>query len=323
MIINTSSALPRQDLQVLYDEAPPDFQGIADIIMPEFAVPSVAGKGYRATREEVLGLYDTQRAPKSAYKSSDDRLEDFDYAVQDHGLTSKLDDSERRMYASAFDYAAVVANRLRNKILRKREYTVASALINTTNFPLSGTTGHTVGTAWSSTSATPIADVNTAVTNFYANSGMLPNTLVLNWLTARWLSRVTEVYNQLATSGQTGVVIPGTPLSEAQLAGVFGIDRVVIAKVPYNSAKQGQTASISDVWNNGYAFLCRTSSSMDISEPCIGRMWRWTDDAGDLGTVLLEQYRDEDVRSDVLRARFGYGVSLLDSACGYLIDIVP
>ena len=78
--------------------------------------------------------------------------------------------------------------------------------------------------------------------------------------------------------------------------------------------------------------LCRTASG-DITEPCVGRTFLWNE--GQNGSLpIVEQYREERTRGDVLRVRHdssesfiasydedGSAKSEISKACGYLIDM--
>jgi hypothetical protein len=47
--------------------------------------------------------------------------------------------------------------------------------------------------------------------------------------------------------------------------------------------------------------LTITSNSPDITEPCIGRTFLWTGDSD--SNSVVESYRDEERRSDIVRVR--------------------
>jgi hypothetical protein len=77
--------------------------------------------------------------------------------------------------------------------------------------------------------------------------------------------------------------------------------------------------------------LTKISSSMDLTEPCIGRTFLWTEESG--GGHIVESYREEEIRGDVVRVRHDTGEALiasrdsdltiksnLSTACSYLFD---
>lgn len=101
----------------------------------------------------------------------------------------------------------------------------------------------------------------------------------------------------------------------------------------YNTAKQPQNASLSDIWGSRYAMLCRVAEgdSADVIEPCIGRTFLWNEGAAQ--EVIVEEYYEESARSRILRVRHDSDEAFLASyddtktakseiskACGYLID---
>jgi hypothetical protein len=77
--------------------------------------------------------------------------------------------------------------------------------------------------------------------------------------------------------------------------------------------------------------LIRVASGLDITEPCIGRTFLWTEDSP--ANPIVESYRDETVRSDIVRVRHnvdecyiqskdssGSVVSNIAAACSYLLS---
>jgi hypothetical protein len=77
---------------------------------------------------------------------------------------------------------------------------------------------------------------------------------------------------------------------------------VLVGGAVYDSADKGQDASIADLWSNEYAMLTRVSTAPDITDPCIGRTFYWTEEnAGE--EPIVESYREDGRRGDVVRVR--------------------
>jgi hypothetical protein len=77
--------------------------------------------------------------------------------------------------------------------------------------------------------------------------------------------------------------------------------------------------------------LVKIGSGRDIMQPCVGRTFLWTADSP--SNAVVEEYREEQTRSDVYRVRHnvseallksydssGTVVSNIASACGYLMS---
>ena len=88
----------------------------------------------------------------------------------------------------------------------------------------------------------------------------------------------------------------------AELAAAFGVDKVIVAGAPKNTANSGQSASIDWVWSSSYVSVVRIPVTEDFREPCFGRTFHWGVDGSSIGGTI-ETYRDETVRGDVVRVR--------------------
>jgi len=205
-----------------------------------------------------------------------------------------VDDRERKLYRNKFDCDVVAVKRATNHILRGQEKRVADKVFNATNF-----TANAITNEWDDASnAVPIDDVNTGKLSVRNACGMLPNALIIAYSTYLNLKRCDQIVDLLKYT------FPGIDINRmtsAQLAAVMDVERVLVGGAIYDAAKKGQDASITDLWSNEYAMLTRVSDSPDISEPCIGRTFLWTEDSP--GNVVTEEYREEQSRGDVFRVR--------------------
>ena len=93
-------------------------------------------------------------------------------------------------------------------------------------------------------------------------------------------------------------------ISIDHLRSILDIRYVLIGGALKNTAGTGLPASLSDIWGNRYVQVCRIAegAEADVIEPCIGRQMFWNDGSG--GTeIIVEEYRDEARRSEMLRVR--------------------
>jgi hypothetical protein len=208
--------------------------------------------------------------------------------------------------------------------MRGQEKRIADVIFNTTNF-----SANSVSAEWNTyTTADPVGDVKDGIVAFKNQCGMLPDALIISFTTFHDLPRVSAIQNLLKYT------YPGIDLANMTstiLAQLFGVPRVLVAGSVYDSAGKGQDASITDIWSYEYAALCKIASGQDITEPCVGRTFLWTGDSPQ--NPVVEQYREEGVRSDVYRVRHnvsealiasrntsGTIVSNISAACMYLFD---
>ncbi len=322
----SDTALQRPDLgQAVFEtmQAAPTMGYIGLQVMPIFPVAEHSAEYPVIPAEALFNLLETARNSKGGYNRGDEEFESGFYKTVEKGLERVKDDRYVKIYGSMFNYEVVIANILMNNILRSQEYRVAAKIFNATNF-----TAHNAGTAWSTAaSAVPSDDVDTGKETMRA-TGIIPDTLVLNYtayMDARQCDDVQEkVYQLFPDAAKTGNV------TIDHLRTYFDVPKLWVAGALYNTAKRNQDKSLSDIWGSQYAMLCKTSDG-DITEPCIGRTFKWNEGATD--DVIVEEYRDETVRADVLRVRHDVAEAFLASydedgtvkseiskGCGYLID---
>lgn len=312
-----STVIPRDDIRGAFLETAPLRRLVALEIFPPVDVNAPTGRfGRVATEALIQRVRSIERNPGGGYARLDWVIKDEPFQTQEYGDEEVLDDRDENVYAEAFDLATVRALRCLGVYLRHREMRAAALCINPTTFPLSGNTGMTAATPWTSASATPIADVQTGLAGIRARCGLTADTLVIPWRTQYDLSRVTEVRSsRMYAEPVDGAFLPG------ELARILGVQRVLVADELYDAGDEGVSVTPTEVWSPLYAFLCVTARTMDIQEPCIGRTFLYHEDGSSGPEPTVEEYRQDDIRSSVLRVRGEEQQKLIHAACGYLFKI--
>jgi hypothetical protein len=304
------SAIYRPDLGAAVSEfvEGPQVGYIGLEVMPVFRTSKESASYPVIPKEALLKLQETSRAPRAAYKRGDWEYERGYYTTNEQGWEEPLDDTERELFDQEAEGEAdrVATARAWNHIMRGQEKRIADTVFNATNF-----SANSVSNEWdkySSTSADPVGDVKDGIIAFKNQCGMLPDALVINYTTYHDISRCAKVQDLLKYT------FPGIDLNNLespQLARLFGIPRVIVAGAIYDSAGMGQDASISDIWSYEYAALVKIGSGPDITQPCVGRTFLWLEDSPQ--NPVVEQYREENRRSDIFRVRHYVGEQLIQS----------
>ncbi len=289
---------------------------VANRVFPHIDVAQQAGNFGKIPIEQLLQNPDTARAPGSGYQRGQFTFTPATFACQENGYEEPVDDREAAMYADYFDAEMLAAQRAFSAVLRNAEQRVADAVFNATTFS-SFTTA--VSNEWDDTAnATPLVDVEAAVQSVYDQSGLWANALVVNRKVFRNLRNCDEIKDRIASSG-AGDPNGAGKVTEQQLAELFDLQHVIVAGSTKNSANEGQSASPAQIWSGEYAMVCKVANSNDAREPCIGRCFHWAGDGSDAdGTI--ESYRDESVRSDIIRVRHDVDEVLLYAEAGHLLS---
>lgn len=294
-------------------------QFIASQVFPVTRVAKASGVLGVIPLEEMLRNHATGlRAPGTGYGRSSATFTSTSYTCAEYGFEELVDDAQAALYSDYIKAGELAMMRAAYELMSAYEARVASLVFNTSTYTGALDTAVANG-QWTSSSSTPITDVETAVQAFYSQSGLWPNTLIMN----------RQVYRQLRLNPQVVAAINGAGAGDRaasrdvtleQLQAVFDIPKILVAGGSKNTAGHAAAASISQIWGK-HVMVCRTASSEDMSEPCIGRSFHWTEDGGP-HSGLLEIYRQEDVRSDVVRVRHWSAEKLLYTEMGHLIPNV-
>lgn len=292
-----------------------DAQGfISNQVFPVVEVAQQSGNFGKIPVEQLLQSRDTKRAPGSGYARGNFTFDDATYACQEHGAEEPVDDREAAMYRDYFDAELIASQRAYSAVLRNAEQRVANALFNSSTF-----TPTSVSNEWDdATNATPLTDVEAAVQSIYDASGLWANSLIINQKVFRNLRNCDQVIDRINSAG-AGSPSKASDVTMQMLAEVFALDRIIVAGASKNTAKEGQDASISQIWSGEYAMVAKLATSSDFREPCVGRTFHWSADGSSIGGTV-ETYRDESVRSDITRVRHDVDEIVLYPEAAELLD---
>lgn len=283
-------------------------------IMPILEVEEQSGSFGKLPIEQLLQTNNTKRAPGAGYNRGDFKFETDSYATEEHGWEEPVDDREARMYRHYFDAEMVATSRAFQQVLLAAESRIASAIFNTSTWSPTSVTNE-----WDdATNATPIDDVEARVQAIYDASGVWPDTIVMTQKVFRNLRNCDQVINRINSAGAGDPSKPGD-VTRQMIAELFDLPKVLIGNSTANTAKEGQSISISPTWSNEYVWIGKTANSRDVREPCVGRTFHWSED-GSSADGRVESYREEQTRSDIIRVRHDVDEKVIYTAVGALLD---
>lgn len=292
---------------------------IADMVFPvmDVLLPSASFK--KVPIEELLTVEpELKRSPSTGYWRSTFQFEQDSYMTYDRGAEEPIDDDEEAMYADFISLSQAATNRLAHIILQEKEKRIAATVMDTGVF--TGALSQAVtNSAWDVANSTPVDDIRIAGDKMFTNIGLYPSTLIINRKTFRVLRNHPQVVAQIESTG-AGDQARTRDVTTAQLAAVFDVDRVLVGGGAKNTNAVFGGLTIASVWPN-HAMLCQTATTNDIQEPCIGRQFHWAR-SGSRPGGSISVYREEGIRSDVVRNRMYSGEKLIHPQLGMLIPSV-
>lgn len=217
---------------------------------------------------------------------------DFDYTKQSfatvqYALEGVLpdEDESKANDDGISDAAGAIAQKLQRDIMVGHELRVAAAINASSTF--NETAASAVMSA--ADSAKPIIDIQNAVERLNAN-GMFDNlALIIENSLFNELLNTDDVRNIFNGNGQY--------TDRQVLRDALGVSQIIICPTRYNSAKKGQSASRSKIWSDTSYYVAQVAGG-DFSNGGIGRTLAYQPDGG---VFTAETYRDEPIKSDVLR----------------------
>lgn len=311
----------RPDLALAFEEfdAAADRQGfIGYQVLRPYEVQQQSGQFSLMPLEELLQEPNTDRTNSGAYNRIYQRFNKLTYSTDEQGLEGPVDERERNMFADWLDHELAVTELLRDAVLRAAEKRVADAIFDATTW-----TGAALTTAitneWDDhANATPIDDVEGAITKVWENSGLNANAVIMNRNVFRNLRRCTQMVNRIESSGAGESSLPGR-ITVAQIAQAFDVDYVLVAGGTRNTANRGQAASLARIWSDEYVMVGRIGTTDNPKEPCLGRVFWWGGDGGVIaGTV--ETYEEAQSRAEIVRVRHDVDEKILLVEAGHLLS---
>lgn len=294
-------------------------------LMPFFAVPEQSADYPFLPFEAFMKVADDLRAADGSYNENDWQWETKTYSCKDRGISERIDDSLRRLYSRFFDIAEVASQIAYNTVLKNHEIRVAALLLNTSTFANAA-----AAVNWSTpATATPLVDIKGRSDAMFAATGLLPNSITMGYSDWSYLTRTSEIKEAFKYSGASPFETATREAKLRMMAEYFEVDEVLVSKQVKDSAKKGQSKTVAQVWTAGKVFIGRVAglpdssnfgmagSAQNLKEPVVGRTFQWEADAPI--PVIVEEWRNEDRRSDMVRARTHIGEVVQFAGAGQIL----
>jgi len=295
----STSVTLRRDLSEVaqeYDEKKAAGKFISERACPLIEVAEASATYPIMNRENFKKVDSTLRAADGGYNRIEGTFGSGTFSCDENGLEYRIDDRRRKRFATFLDAEQSATRILRYRMHMARERRVQAL------WAALGLTNHNVATAWSdSANAKPIDDILTGIETLEDNCGCGREdlTLIIPRADFREALATTQVANK---SLYTYPGIQPAMLSAVQFAAMLDIKQILLARSSYDSTEEGVAESNAQVWTAGVMYLAELADAGDDLEvPSAVRMFLWTADSPDL--PVIETYRDDSVRSDIVRMR--------------------
>jgi len=278
---------------------------IADLIAPTVKVVEKAGKIAKYGKDNLRLPDDASRAPGTRAKSFEYTVSQVSYACEEKAQEHAVPDEMLKNQDDPYDAYRDATMFAIDRIAGIKENALATYMANTSNLTSNITLSST--DQWSDyANSEPIDDVLTGHTTMQGLVGTTPNTFVCGFET------YVKLLNHPAVTERVKYVgIHGEEAVRQAMANLFNVEQVLIGDSIKNTANQGQTDSLSNIWGK-HAWLVYVPKRPSIMQSAF--MYTFSDVPRE-----VDRYREEAKKQDVIRVRESYDQQAIDVEFAYLI----
>jgi hypothetical protein len=227
-----------------------------------------------------------ERASGSLFARRDFAYGQQDFSCKQYALEGVLPDEDETQANDdgISDAKGAIAQKLQRDLMVGHELR-AAALMASAGFT------STSATAVMSSAATakPIQDIQGAVERLNGNGFYDGLALIIE----------TSLFNEMINTDDVRGIFNGAGqyTNRQVILDALGVNEIIITPTRYNSAAKGATASRSKIWSDNTYFVGQVAGG-DFANGGFGRTLSYGPDGG---VFSAEDYRDEPIKSDVLR----------------------
>lgn len=228
---------------------------IADLVLPRTPVPSREFKWLQMGRDQMFTVPETTVGRKGQPNEVEFGGTEVAGFVKDYGLDDVVPNEDLQSAPAGYDPLGTAVTGITELVALDREKRVADLVFGLNTYPAANRTTLSGTSQWSDyTNSDPYTAIMTAL------DGMLmrPNIAVIGRLAFSRLRvhpKITAALAPSATGNTLTVNGQGAPATAQAIADLLELDQIIIGEAFINTAKPGQTASLSRCWGKHMAFL--------------------------------------------------------------------
>jgi hypothetical protein len=228
---------------------------IADEVLPRTPVPSREFKWQQIGRDQMFTVPETLVGRKGQPNEVEFGGTETAGFVRDYGLDDVVPNDDLESAPAGFDPLGMAVGGSTELLALDREKRTADLVFNLNTYPAANRTTLSGTSQWSDyTNSDPYTAIQTAL------DGMLmrPNIGVIGrlaWSRLRVHPKVTAALAPSATGNTSTSNAAGQPATLQAVADLLELDQIIVGEAFINTAKPGQTASLSRCWGKHMAFL--------------------------------------------------------------------
>lgn len=282
---------------------------IGDMLFPNVFVSKSTGKIATYGAENLI-INETKVAYNSPSPEANITVSLGDhYDIDEHRLKGFVSDREQEEEDAPIDMKLDTTEALTEKMKLGYEYAIATMMRNASVL----TNNFTPSVLWSTLATSdPIGDIKTAMTSVHGRVGFSPNTLALSWDVFQVL-----LIHPAIVARFPGAAVVTADMIQENLGRLFNpsLKRLLVGDVSYNSANEGQTASLTSMWTKD-AWVAYVEPSPKKKDRSMGKTYRLKRRPD----RVVHTWRHTDPDGEYIRVTDEFDVKLESVDCVELID---
>lgn len=245
---------------------------IADQIAPIVPVPKQSDAYYVWNQADAFRAEDDKRAPGTEANVMARNMSSGTFYCLNYALKERTPYEDLRNADASFVFLSrqARAEAVKDKLMLNMEYRVAMQCTSGSNVG----SYSTVASAWTTFTtgnSDPIANINTAINNVEDSTGYRPNSMIIGSYAWRLLRQHADMILRTFGYQTTG---GGRVVTINHVKSLFELDRVLVGGAYYNTADEGQTMSLSQLWHDN-VLVYYAPMTPRIDKPSFMYGFRW------------------------------------------------
>lgn len=308
---------PLTNLSIAYIQEETNF--VASRVFPNIPVAKQSDLYFTYNQSDFWRDEVEMRAPGAESAGSGYRVSTDSYRANVYAVHRDIDDQIRANSDDPISLDREATIWLTQQLLLHKENDFVTAFMATSLWTGSDTGVDQTGVSaspstnqflqWNDANSTPIEDIRRQIVAVAEKTGRRPNTLLIG--PEVWVSLVDhpDILERIKYT-QTGVVTMDL------IAGVLGLDRILVGWASRDTAAEGATPSYSFFWGKA-ALLLYSAPSPSLMQPSAGYTFSWTGlfGSGAMGG-RIKQFRLDRNASDRTEAEMAYALKLVAAPLG-------
>jgi hypothetical protein len=261
-------------------------QYIADQVFPVVQVLKKSDNYYIFDRSSWFRDDIGPRAPGTRARRVDFTVSSASYICLPYALAKGVTDEERENSDSVFQPDIEATEFVTDKLLLGQEKRVADIVSASGNW--ASASNLSSGTKWSDDNSTPTANIITLTKAVRQSIGRRPNVGVMGATIWERLMDHPEMMDRIKYTRPGAVLLPD------DIANWFGLERVLIGESIINSAQDGATDSLADIWGD-FFWVGWVPPNASLRTPAAGYIFEWMN-------RTVETFREDQEKQDVFAA---------------------